>query len=64
MDEATASVDADINARIQAVMRTEYANVTCITVAHRLSTIMDSGYILASMDDARAASFNGPEALL
>jgi ABC-type multidrug transport system fused ATPase/permease subunit len=63
MDEATASVDADTDARIQAIMRTDFANATCITVAHRLNTIMDSTYILV-MDDGRAAEFDNPQTLL
>lgn len=63
MDEATAAVDADTDARIQKVMITEFANATCITVAHRLNTIMDSDYILV-MDDGRAAEFDSPKKLL
>jgi ABC-type multidrug transport system fused ATPase/permease subunit len=63
MDEATAAVDADTDARIQKVMRSEFANATCITVAHRLNTIMDSDLILV-MDDGRAAEFDSPKALL
>jgi len=63
MDEATAAVDADTDARIQGVMRTEFGNATCITVAHRLNTIMDSDFILV-MDDGRAAEFEPPRVLL
>jgi ATP-binding cassette subfamily C (CFTR/MRP) protein 1 len=63
MDEATAAVDADTDARIQKVMRTEFANATCITVAHRINTIMDSDFILV-MDDGRAAEFDSPKNLL
>lgn len=63
MDEATASVDADTDARIQRVMRTEFKNSTCITVAHRINTILDSDYILV-MDDGRAAEFDKPNVLL
>lgn len=63
MDEATAAVDADTDSRIQAVMRTEFKNATCITVAHRLNTILDSDLILV-MDDGRAAEFDTPRALL
>ena len=63
MDEATAATDADTDARIQSVMRTEFAKATCITVAHRLNTIMDSDYILV-MHDGRAAEFDKPKVLL
>ena len=63
MDEATASVDADTDARIQRVMRTEFKDSTCITVAHRINTILDSDYILV-MDDGQAAEFDKPNVLL
>eukprot|EP00804_Cyclotella_cryptica_P002769 CCRYP_021220-RE/>CCRYP_021220-RE protein AED:0.04 eAED:0.04 QI:4107/1/1/1/1/0.71/7/473/383 len=63
MDEATASVDADTDARIQRVFREEFKDATCITVAHRLNTIMDSDFVLV-MDDGRAAEFDKPSALL
>jgi len=63
MDEATAGVDVDADSRIQKVMRTEFKGATCITVAHRLNTIMDSDYILV-MDDGRAAEFDHPRTLL
>ncbi len=63
MDEATASVDADTDARIQRVFRSEFNNATCITVAHRLNTIMDSDFVLV-MDDGQAAEFDKPSVLL
>ncbi len=63
MDEATASVDADTDARIQRVFRSEFNNATCITVAHRLNTIMDSDFVLV-MDDGQAAEFDKPSLLL
>ena len=56
-------INLDTDARIQNVMRTEFINATCITVAHRLNTIMDSDYILV-MDDGRAAEFDPPKVLL
>jgi ABC-type multidrug transport system fused ATPase/permease subunit len=63
MDEATAAVDAETDSAIQKVMRTEFADATTITVAHRLNTIMDSSYILV-MDDGIAAEFDTPDKLL
>lgn len=63
MDEATASVDGETDARIQRVFREEFKNATCITVAHRLNTIMDSDLVLV-MDDGRAAEFDKPSSLL
>jgi ATP-binding cassette subfamily C (CFTR/MRP) protein 1 len=63
MDEATAAVDADTDARIQKVMRSEFADATCITVAHRLNTIMDCDLILV-MGDGRVEEFDTPKALL
>ena len=62
-DEATAAVDGETDAAIQKVMRTEFAKATCITVAHRLNTIMDSDYILV-MSDGKAREFDAPSKLL
>lgn len=63
MDEATASIDAATDAAIQKVLRSAFATATCITVAHRINTIMDSDYILV-MDGGTAAEFDTPNNLL
>ena len=63
MDEATAAVDADTDARIQKVMRKDFAHATCLTVAHRINTILDSNYILV-MSDGQAAEFDTPQNLM
>jgi ATP-binding cassette subfamily C (CFTR/MRP) protein 1 len=63
MDEATAAVDADTDAKIQKLMRSEFANATCITIAHRLNTVMDSDFILV-MGDGQVQEFDSPQALL
>ncbi|KAH9124734.1 hypothetical protein AeMF1_004553 [Aphanomyces euteiches] len=63
MDEATASIDATTDASLQATMRTEFAACTCLTIAHRINTIMDSTRILV-MDQGTVAEFDTPAALL
>jgi ATP-binding cassette subfamily C (CFTR/MRP) protein 1 len=62
-DEATAAIDAEADARIQRVLRTDFANATTLTVAHRLNTIMDSTHILV-MSDGKAVEFDTPSNLL
>lgn len=62
-DEATSSIDAEADSRIQRVLRTDFANATTLTVAHRLNTIMDSSHILV-MSDGKAVEFDSPSALL
>lgn len=59
----TQAIDAETDKEIQNVMRTEFADATCITVAHRLNTIMDSDLILV-MSDGKAEEFDTPSNLL
>jgi len=63
LDEATASIDSETDHIIQEMLRTRFPDTTLITVAHRLSTIIDFDVILA-MDDGRAVEFGAPEDLL
>jgi ATP-binding cassette subfamily B protein len=46
LDEATSAVDSEIEAEIQAALKTLMAGRTTIAVAHRLSTIVDADEIL------------------
>lgn len=46
MDEATASVDPQTEARIQHSMERVFSNKTVVVVAHRLTTILDADEIL------------------
>lgn len=63
LDEATASVDHRTDDLIQATLRRSCRDVTLLTVAHRLNTVMDSDRIVV-MGDGRALEAAPPAALL
>eukprot|EP01113_Clastostelium_recurvatum_P032146 TRINITY_DN4086_c0_g1_i4.p1 TRINITY_DN4086_c0_g1~~TRINITY_DN4086_c0_g1_i4.p1 ORF type:complete len:1493 (-),score=493.27 TRINITY_DN4086_c0_g1_i4:12-4490(-) len=63
LDEATASVDVVTDSLIQRTLRTQFADATIITIAHRLNTIMDSDRIIV-MSDGRVEEFDSPANLL
>ncbi len=48
---------------MQHVLRTQFADRTVITIAHRLETIIDSDRVLV-MDAGRVAEFDSPSKLL
>ncbi|KAI0210103.1 Multidrug resistance-associated protein 1 [Lamellibrachia satsuma] len=63
LDEATAAVDLETDDLIQATIRTEFADSTVITIAHRLNTIMDYDRVLV-LDNGTIKELDSPEALL
>ncbi|XP_070581498.1 multidrug resistance-associated protein 1-like [Ptychodera flava] len=63
LDEATAAVDLETDDLIQATIRTQFADRTIFTIAHRLNTIMDSTRVLV-LDKGTVAEFDSPSNLL
>ncbi|KAL2920007.1 hypothetical protein HK105_200073 [Polyrhizophydium stewartii] len=63
MDEATASVDAEADKRIQESIETQFAATTVLSIAHRLNTIAAFDRVLV-LDAGRIAEFDAPHVLL
>lgn len=64
LDEATSAVDLDTDRAIQEIIRgPAFADVTILTIAHRLNTIIESDRVLV-MDAGKIAELNTPQALL
>ncbi|RKP25263.1 P-loop containing nucleoside triphosphate hydrolase protein [Syncephalis pseudoplumigaleata] len=63
MDEATASVDFDTDAKIQQTIRQEFSQATLLCIAHRLRTIIDYDKVLV-MDAGRLVEYDAPSTLI
>lgn len=63
MDEATANVDFESDAAIQKCIRTDFADCTVVTIAHRLNTVMDYDRILV-LENGRILEHDSPSKLL
>uniref|UniRef100_A0A2P2IV32 ABC-type xenobiotic transporter n=1 Tax=Rhizophora mucronata TaxID=61149 RepID=A0A2P2IV32_RHIMU len=63
LDEATASIDNATDLILQKTIRTEFADCTVITVAHRIPTVMDCTMVLA-MSDGNLVEYDEPVKLM
>ncbi|CAF3670190.1 unnamed protein product [Rotaria socialis] len=63
LDEATANIDNETDRLIQTSIRDACSNVTVITIAHRVQTILDSDRVIV-MDSGRIIEFDTPTNLL
>eukprot|EP00256_Glycine_max_P059647 XP_014628250.1 ABC transporter C family member 10 [Glycine max] len=63
LDEATASIDNATDLILQKTIRTEFADCTVITVAHRIPTVMDCTKVLA-ISDGKLVEYDEPMNLI
>jgi ATP-binding cassette subfamily C (CFTR/MRP) protein 1 len=63
LDEATSNVDEETDRVMQEIIRDEFKGYTILSVAHRLSTIMDADKVLV-IDSGRVVDFDSPRSLL
>ncbi|PIA49181.1 hypothetical protein AQUCO_01300205v1, partial [Aquilegia coerulea] len=63
LDEATASIDNATDSILQQTIRTEFADCTVITVAHRIPTVMDCTMVLG-ISDGKLVEYDEPMTLM
>ncbi|KAL2527384.1 ABC transporter C family member 10 [Abeliophyllum distichum] len=63
LDEATASIDNATDYILQKTIRTEFVDCTVITVAHRISTVVDCTMVLA-ISDGKLVEYDQPKKLM
>ena len=63
MDEATASVDHETDAKIQKTIREELKGSTVLCIAHRLKTIIDYNRVVV-LEKGKVIEFGSPKVLI
>ncbi|KAI9219265.1 P-loop containing nucleoside triphosphate hydrolase protein [Blastocladiella britannica] len=63
MDESTANVSPDLDAKIQVTVRAEFTDSTILVIAHRLRTVCDFDKILV-LDQGQVVEFGSPFELI
>ncbi|XP_072027036.1 ATP-binding cassette sub-family C member 9-like [Amphiura filiformis] len=63
MDEATASIDMETDAILQQVVASAFSDRTVLTIAHRVSSILNSDMILV-LQDGHVVEYDTPSNLL
>ena len=63
LDEATSNLDASTDEKMQSLLRTEFSDLTLLTIAHRLQTIIDYEQVLV-MAQGRLVEAGAPLQLL
>ncbi|XP_071445342.1 ATP-binding cassette sub-family C member 10 [Hetaerina americana] len=63
IDEATANVDQETDRHIQRTIRSAFCQSTVLTIAHRVSTVLDSDRVLV-MGNGQVLEFDTPDELL
>jgi ABC-type multidrug transport system fused ATPase/permease subunit len=63
LDEATSNVDADTDAAMQKLLRSEFRDRTMISVVHKLQTVLDFDRVIL-LENGRIAENGSPQELL
>ncbi|KAM3696203.1 hypothetical protein ACJW31_06G020500 [Castanea mollissima] len=63
LDEATASVDTATDTLIQETLRKHFSNCTVITIAHRITSVLDSNMVLL-LNNGLIEEYDSPTRLL